>query len=269
MSSKLAGCTMFSKLDLKKGYYQIPVAATDVEKTAVITPFGLFEFTRMPFGLRNAGQSFQRLMDSLTGNIPAAFSYLDEVIVASSPGEHEAALKQVLQRLQDSGLVLNLEKCQFGCDEVDFLGHCVTAAGIEPLNVHVEAVKNFPRPADKQDLQQFLGLLNFYWRFLPRAAAVLKPLTDALGGPGGKKRLLTWTPPLEAAFTSIKELLCSATCLTHPDPQAAISLAVDASDQHVGAVLQQLKRRHWRPLAFYSKKLDATQVKYSAFDRKL
>jgi Reverse transcriptase (RNA-dependent DNA polymerase) len=179
MSSKLAGCTMFSKLDLKKGYYQIPVAAADAEKTAVITPSGLFEFTQMSFGLRNTGQSFQRLMDSLTGDIPAAFSYLDDVIVASSPGEHEAALKQVLQRLQDSGLVLNLEKCQFGCAEVDFLGHRVTADGKEPLNVHVEAVKNFPRPADKQDLQRFLGLVNFYRRFLPRAAAVLKPLTDA------------------------------------------------------------------------------------------
>jgi Reverse transcriptase (RNA-dependent DNA polymerase) len=99
-----------------------------VEKMAVITPFGLFEFTRMPFGLKNAGQSFQRLMDSLTGDIPAAFSYLDDVIVASSPGEHDEALRQVLQRLQESGLVLNLEKCQFGCAEVDFLGHRVTAA---------------------------------------------------------------------------------------------------------------------------------------------
>jgi RNase H-like domain found in reverse transcriptase len=97
---------------------------------------------------------------------------------------------------------------------------------------------------------------------------VLKPLTDALGGPGGKRKLLVWTH-MEAAFISIKELLCSATCLIHPDPQAAISLTVDASDRHIGAVLQQLEGGSWRPLAFYSKKLDAAQVKYSAFDHEL
>jgi Reverse transcriptase (RNA-dependent DNA polymerase) len=108
MSAKLAGCTVFSKIDLKKGYYQIPVAAADVQKTAVITPFGLFESLHMPFGLRNAGQSFQRLMDSITANLPASFSYLDDVIVASTADQHEAALSGVLQRLQQFGMVVNL-----------------------------------------------------------------------------------------------------------------------------------------------------------------
>jgi Reverse transcriptase (RNA-dependent DNA polymerase) len=111
MSSKLAGCMVFSKLDLLKGYYQIPVAVADVQKTEVTTPFGMFEFTHMLFGLRNARQSFLRLMDRVTADLPATFAYLDDVIVASRPEEHEAAARQLLDRLRQHGLVLNLEKC--------------------------------------------------------------------------------------------------------------------------------------------------------------
>jgi Reverse transcriptase (RNA-dependent DNA polymerase)/RNase H-like domain found in reverse transcriptase len=263
MSAKLAGCSVFTKLDLRKGYYQIPVAEEDMQKTAVITPFGLWEFQRMPFGLRNKGQSFQRLMDSLTADLRSAFSYLDDVIVASTPENHAAALESVLQRLKDSGLVLNLEKCQFGMSEVNFLGHKVTVNGIQPLTDHVEAVRVFPRPSDKQGLQRFLGTVNFYRRFLPGAAAVLRPLTEASKGPGGKKQPLQWTEEMETGFCRIKELLCSATTLAHPELAAAISFSVDASDTHMGAVLHQGAGAARRPLAFYSKKLD------SAFDRKL
>jgi hypothetical protein len=269
MSAKLAGCTTFSKLDLRKGYYQIPVAAEDIEKTAVITPFGLFEFLRMPFGLRNVGQSFQRLMDSITADLPHAFSYLDDVIVASTADQHEQALRAVLERLQRHGMVVNLEKCQFGQQEVQFLGHLVTAGGIQPLSHHVEAVRLFPQPSDKQGLQRFLGVVNFYRRFLPKAAATLRPLTDALQGPDGKRSQLQWSAEMGEAFQAIKEQLCEAAALAHPNPAARVSLAVDASDSHVGAVLQQLEDRQWRPLAFYSKKLDATQRRYSAFYREL
>jgi Reverse transcriptase (RNA-dependent DNA polymerase)/RNase H-like domain found in reverse transcriptase len=178
-------------------------------------------------------QSFQRLMDSLTADLQNAFSYLDDVIVASTPEDHAAALGSVLQWLKDSGLVLNLEKCQFGLSEVNFLGHKVTADGIQPLTDHVEAVQVFPRPSDKKGLQRFLGTVNFYCRFLPGAAAVLWPFTEALKGPGGKKRPLQWTAEMETSFSRIKELLCSATTLAHPEPAAAISLSVDASDTHV------------------------------------
>jgi Reverse transcriptase (RNA-dependent DNA polymerase) len=180
----------------------------------------------MPFGLRNAGQSFQRLMDGFTADLPAAFSYLDDIIVASRADEHEEALRSVLQRLQDNGMVVNLSKCQFGLSEVQFLGHRVTAGGIEPLSDHVEAVKGFPQPQERQGLQRFLGVVNFYRRFLPVAAAVLKPLTDALQGPGGKKKIVVWSPEMVEVFGLIKQQLCSAATLAHPDPAADISLAV-------------------------------------------
>jgi hypothetical protein len=126
LSSRLDGCTIFSKLDLQKGYYQVPVAAADIAKTAVITPFGLFEFVRMPFGLKNAGMTFQRLMDRIFFDLPYSFCYLDDLLVASrSEEDHRRQLREVLSRLQQNGLVVNEEKCVFGQPAIEFLGHAV------------------------------------------------------------------------------------------------------------------------------------------------
>jgi Reverse transcriptase (RNA-dependent DNA polymerase) len=120
LTARLAGCTVFSKLDIRKGYYQVPVRPEHVCKTAIITPFGLYEFLRMPFGLRNAGQTFQRMMDDVMAGLPFCFIYLDDVLVASPDhAAHVQHLREVLQRLSDHGLVINAEKCQFGVGEID------------------------------------------------------------------------------------------------------------------------------------------------------
>jgi hypothetical protein len=155
---------------------------------------------------------------------------LDDVIMASKAEDHGAALENVLQPLQKSSLVHNIEKCQFGLSEVEFLGHRVSADGIRPLNDHVATVASFLQPQDQQGLQGFLSTVNFYRRFLPGTAPVLKPLTDALQGPGGKKKQLQWSEDMAAAFKQIKQLLCTATSLVHLDLAAGINLAVDASD---------------------------------------
>jgi hypothetical protein len=187
LAARLDDCTIFSKLDLRKGYLQVPVATADVPKTAIITPFGLFEFLLMPFGLRNAGMTFQRLMDSLLGRLPFAFVYLDDILVASpSAAEHQRHLAAVLSVLQDNGLVVNAEKCTFGQPSMEFLGHSIGPAGIRPLPSHVQAIANFPRPVTVRNLQAFLGLFNFYRRFVPAAARLILPLTRALRrDPGG------------------------------------------------------------------------------------
>ncbi len=267
LSARLHGCSIFSKLDLRKGYYQKPVQEGDIHKTAVITPFGLWEFLQMPFGLRNAGQSFQRFMDEVLAGLDFAFCYLDDILIASSnEDEHLQHLQQVLQRLQQYGLVLNMEKCELGRQQVDFLGHHVTAERAAPIARHVEAVQNFPRPQDKKQLQSFLGLVNFYRRFIPAAARILLPLMDALRA----DQDWVWSPAMQHSFQLIKDTLASVAVLTHPDPAAEVNLAVDASNTHIGAVLQQRDAGGgWRPLAFFSKKLDASQLKYSAFDREL
>ena len=268
LTARLAGCRVFSKLDLRKGYHQVPVRAEDIPKTAVITPFGLFEFRRMPFGLRNAGQTFQRMMDSVLSGLQFCFVYLDDVLVASpTHQEHVQHLEKVLQRLETHGLVLNAEKCQLGVKELDYLGHHVSATGITPIIGRVEAIKSFPQPKTVKQLQTYLGMVNFYRRFLPKAAQVLKPLTDSLKG--GKPGEVAWTKEMEEAFVDSKRGLYNSVELAHPELNAQLSLTVDASDSHVGAVLNQHVEGRERPLAFFSVKLDAAQSKYSAFDREL
>jgi len=157
LTSRLKGCTVFSKLDLRKGYHQVPVDGASVRKTAIITPFGLFEFLRMPFGLRNAGQTFQHMMDEVMQGLEYCFCYLDDVLVASATQEeHVHHLAEVLGCLQEQGLVLNGEKCVLGVSEVEYLGHVVSARGIRPLPSCMQALEKFPQPTTVQQLQSFL-----------------------------------------------------------------------------------------------------------------
>ncbi len=247
---------MFSKLDLKKGYYQVKVADGDVCKTAVITPFVLWEFLRMAFGLRNAGQTFQRLMDKVLAGLDFVFVYLDDILIAS-PDErtHQQHLRAVLQ---EAGLVLNAEKCLFGVSAVEFLSHHITAEGTEPLQQKVAAITDFQRPQDAKGMQRFLRMINFYRRFIQGAAGILRPVTDALRGkPRGR---VVWTAAMGAAFQAAKDALCTASRLAHPDPEAEVNLVTDASNSAVGGVLQQRVAAGWQPLAFFSKKLDSAQL---------
>ena len=182
-ADRLNGCCIFSKIDLQKGYWQIPMSEDDIAKTAVITPFGLYEFLVLAFGLRNAGSSFQRMMDRVIRSLPFVFCYLDDLRVASrSPQEHMEHLFILFKRLREFGLVINLEKCTFHMPEIEFLGHTVSARGALPLQSNVEAVQKFPEPATIKEMQVFLGMVNFYKRFIPNAAHTLLPLTDCLKG---------------------------------------------------------------------------------------
>jgi len=243
------------------------MAAEDVPKTAIVTPFGLFEYLFMPFGLSNAAQTFQRLMDRLFRPLPFVFTYLDDHLIASETMEaHLAHLKEFFVVLDENGLTINPAKCVFAVKTLKFLGHMVDESGIRPLPKHVTAVQGVAPPTDVKELQRYLGMINFYRRFLPGVARVLRPLTDLLKG---KPKVLEWSPAAAAAFEKSKAALVAAVPLSHPAPHAKLSLAVDASDSHVGGVLQQLVERGQQPLAFFSRKLSAAEVKYSTFDREL
>ena len=268
-SVHLAGATVFSKVVLVRGYHQVPVRAEDVPKTAVITLFGLFEFLRMPFGLKGAAQTFQRLMDSVLRDLAFVFVYLDDILVASpSTEEHLSHLKQVFQRLDEHGLIVNLAKCQFGLPDIDFLGHRISSRGAVPLPSKVQAVADFPCPVSVKALQEFLGMVNFYNRFLPCAAHLLRSLYEALRLKKANDQV-DWTPEWIQAFDGAKSALANAALLAHPVPTAPVALTTNASDVAVGAVVEQRVAGAWQPLAFFSRKLRDNERKYSAFDREL
>ena len=213
----LGGSAFFSTLDLKSGYWQVELDDESREKTAFVTHSGLYEFLVLPFGLTNAPSTFERLMDIVLNRLTwkIALIYIDDIIVFSkSFDEHLHHLEIVFQRLREAGIKLKPSKCDFGKSEVNFLGHVITKDGVMPDPEKIRAVKEFPIPTSVRELRSFLGLAQYYKRFVKdysKIAATLNSLT------GKKGNSFQWTPECDQAFNKIKEALTNPPILSYPD----------------------------------------------------
>ena len=277
----LGGARYFSTLDLASGYNQVAVAEQDRAKTAFCTPFGLYEFNRMPFGLCNAPGTFQRLMEHIFGDqsFQTLLLYLDDVVVFSSTFEqHLQRLGLVLGRLRAQNLKLKLSKCHFFAQEVQYLGHVISAAGVATDPEKTRVVAEWPRPRTARDLRSFLGFASYYRRFVPKFATHAAPLHRLAAAAGGTKRtpglgvslVDHWDDKCEEAFGALKERLTSAPVLAYADFSKPFILDIDASFEGLGAVLSQEQDGGRRPIAYASRGLRPTERNMSNYSsRKL
>ena len=268
---QLAGMKYFSKLDLLKGFNQIPVEAASRELMAVSTPAGLYQPTVMPFGVKNAPGSFQREMRRvLSGRLHrGVYVYIDDIIIYSrTEAEHIELIDWVLSRLQKEGYFAHPGKCQFLKSEVNFLGHVVNRAGVSMQKHKIEAVHSWPVPQSVKDVRAFLGLSGFYRRFVEGFARIAQPLTDLTQTADDKE--WQWGQKEQAAFDQLKQTLTSAPVLAHPDPQRQWIVQTDASVYAIGGVLSQKQDDGTvRPVAYWSHKLGKAARNYSATEREL
>ena len=265
----LAHARWFTTLDLISGYWQVAVHPDDREKTAFCTPDGLFEFKVMPFGLCNAPATFQRLMDSVLAGLQwsTCLVYLDDIIIVGKTfADHLNNLRQVFDRIRGAGLKLQPAKCVLCTHEVTFLGHIVSAAGITTDPSKTDKVTSWPTPTTKREVQQFLGLANYYRRFIKHFASIAKPLHRLTE----KTASFKWTTECQTAFETLKHTLTSAPILAHPDYSKEFILDTDASAVGIGAVLSQVQSDgNERPIAYASRTLSKPERCYCVTRREL
>ena len=265
----LACCKWFTTLDLLSGYWQVEVDEKDREKTAFATPDGLFEFTRMPFGLCNAPATFQRLMDLVLGGLQwnNCLVYLDDIlIIGKTFDDHLHNLSLVLDRLRGAGLKLKPSKCDVCKKQVTYLGHIVSTDGVATDPAKTDRVKHWPNPTCKRQIQQFLGLASYYRRFINGFATIAKPLHHLTE----KTTIFKWTTQCQEAFDHLKQCLISAPILAFPNYNKPFLLDTDASEVGIGAVLsQQDDSGRERVIAYASRTLSKPERKYCVTRKEL
>lgn len=267
--SRLGPCKFISTIDLSKAFLQIPLHPKSKKFTAFsVVGKGLFQFTRMPFGLVNSPATLSRLMDRVLGAgklEPKVFVYLDDIVVATQTfEEHMVLLREVRSRLKTANLSINLSKSQFCVGEVPYLGYVLSRNGLRPNPDRVEAIVNFERPKTLKALRRFLGMSNYYRRFISEYSQVVQPLTDLLKN---KPASIRWDKNAESAFSRIKERLITAPILTSPDFEKPFSIHCDASNTAIAGVLTQMHEKIERPIAYFSQKLSEAQQRYSATEK--
>lgn len=265
---KLGRCMYFTSLDLASGFHQIEVDPRDIEKTAFSVENGHYEYVRMPFGLKNAPSTFQRVMDNVLRDLigKECLVYIDDIVVFSvSLEEHMEKLKKVFQRLREWNLKIQVDKCHFLKKEIEFLGHIVSQEGIKPNPAKIEAIKSFPIPKTPKEIKGFLGLLGYYRKFIHDFAKITKPLTKKLR----KGEEINFDKEYVEAFEKCKTLLINDPILIYPDFSKPFNLTTDASNYAIGAVLSQGPIGHDKPVCYASRTLNKSETNYSTTEKEL
>nr|XP_049701809.1 uncharacterized protein LOC126055664 [Helicoverpa armigera] len=256
----------FSTLDLCSGFHQIEVSNKDIPKTAFTVPQGHFEFKRMPFGLKNAPATFQRLMNTALAGLQGihCYVYLDDIVIYSHDlSSHCEKLVKIFDRLRKHNLKLQPDKCEFFRKEVGYLGHTISDKGVSPNPDKVKAVSQFPVPKCPKDVKSFLGLVSYYRRFIPDFSKTAKPLTTLL-----KKDIpFFWSNEQQIAFEELKGKLISAPILIYPDFSKPFVLTCDASNYAISAILSQGEIGKDRPIAYSSRTLNKAETNYSTTEK--
>lgn len=258
----------YTTLDLAQGYHQVRMHPEHTEKTAFSTDKGHFEFLRVPFGLKGAPATFQRLMNTVLAGLTGlkAFVYLDDIIIyALSIADHSEKLKAVFERLRTFNLKLQPSKCTFMRKEVNYLGHVITDQGVKPNPQKIKCVIEFPIPTNEKDVKSFLGLSGYYRRFVPGYGRIAKPLTTLLK----KDVIFKWTDLCQEAFDTLKKILTTEPLLQYPDFTRTFNLTCDASNYAIGCVLSQGPIGADPPIAYASRTLNRAESNYNTTEKEL
>lgn len=265
----------FSTLDLASGYWQVPMAEESIPKTAFITHAGLYEFTVLPFGLKTAPSAFQRLMDVVLAGLKwqSCLVYIDDIIIFSvTYGQHLQDLRGVFERLRNAGLKCKLKKCHLAQSEVVFLGHVISAAGVKPNPMKIQAIMDFLKPdvsrmsekLARKVLRGFLGLTSYYRRFIRDYSTIAEPLTRLTS----RTEPFIWTRHQEEAWETLKRALISTPILCHPDFNREFILQTDASDVGISGVLSQRRDDLSEAvIAYISRTLNRTERNWPVAER--
>lgn len=262
---RVGSAQFVSKFDLLKGYWQVPLTSRAKELSAFVTPDSFLQYTVMPFGVRNAPATFQRLVNHVLSGMTGCEAYLDDVVLYSSTwSEHLDQIRELFVRLAKANLTINLAKCEFGKATVTYLGKVVGRGCVKPIHAKVNAICGFPKPITRRELRRFLGMVGYYRGFCHNFASVVAPLTDLLS----PKRPFQWSEKCQCSFENAKSLLANAPVLVTPNFEKRFLLAVDASAYGAGAVLlQEDCNGVEHPVSYFSKKFNRHQQVYSTVEK--
>jgi hypothetical protein len=251
--------------DLLKGYWGVPLTERAKEISAFVTPDGLYQYTVMPFGMKNSGATFQRMMNNCLRDLNNVDTYIDDIVIYNYTWQdHVTTLDKMFDRLQQTNLTVNLRKCDFGQAKVKFLGHIVGGGEVTPIVAKVKCIIDYPVPENRRSLMRYLGMAGYYRKFCKNFSDVSAPLADLLK----KSRKFEWSESCQNSFQNIKSLLCTIPVLKAPDFSKPFTLTVDASDLGAGAILVQSDDNSIEhPVAYFSRKFNSCQRNYSTVEK--